>query len=105
MDEHLGYKKYEAKGRNSGNSRNGHSQKLLKTSIGEAEIDIPRDRNAEFSLAVIPKHASIQSDVEEKIIAMYAKGMTTRDINAYMADIYGIDDSAAMVSWITDAVI
>ncbi len=105
MTEHLGYKKYEAKGRNSGNSRNGHSEKLLRTSFGYAPIDVPRDRNAEFAPQIIPKHATTQSDVEEKVIAMYAKGMTTRDINAYMYDIYGIDISASMVSHITDAIL
>lgn len=105
MTEHLGYKRYEGKGKNSGNSRNGHSEKVLRTSFGYAPIDVPRDRNAEFNPQIIPKHATVQNDVEEKIIAMYAKGMTTRDINAYMYDIYGIDVSASMVSGITDAVL
>lgn len=105
MAEHLGYQKYEPKGRGSGNSRNGYSQKSLRTSFGNTPLQIPRDRNAEFSAQIIPKHATIQSDVEEKIIAMYAKGMTTRDINAYMEDIYGIDVSASMVSSITDTIL
>ncbi len=105
MNDHLGYKKYESKGKNSGNSRNGHSEKILRTSFGETSLAIPRDRNAEFSPRIIEKHTTVQSDVEEKIIAMYAKGMTTRDINAYMYDIYGIDVSASMVSSITDAVL
>lgn len=105
MDEHLGYKRYENKGKNSGNSRNGYSEKTLRTSFGHASIDIPRDRNSEFNPHIIPKHTTVQNDVEEKIIAMYAKGMTTRDINAYMYDIYGIDVSASMVSGITDAVL
>jgi len=105
MTEHLGYKKHEAKGRNTGNSRNGHSEKLLRTSFGYTPIDVPRDRNAEFIPQIIPKHVTTQSDVEEKVIAMYAKGMTTRDINAYMYDIYGIDISASMVSHITDLVL
>jgi transposase-like protein len=77
----------------------------LRTSFGYAPIDVPRDRNAEFVPQIIPKHTTTQSDVEEKIIAMYAKGMTTRDINAYMYDIYGIDISASMVSHITDLVL
>lgn len=105
MAEHLGYKKHEAKGRNSGNSRNGHSEKVLRTSFGRAPIQIPRDRNAKFNPQIIPKHDTVQNDVEEKIIAMYAKGMTTRDINAYMDDIYGIDVSPSMVSHITDAIL
>jgi transposase-like protein len=105
MAEHLGYKKHEAKGKNSGNSRNGHSEKLLRTSFGYTPLQIPRDRNSDFEPHIIPKHSTIQGDVEEKVIAMYAKGMTTRDINAYMYDIYGIDISASMVSSITDSVL
>lgn len=105
MAEHLGYSKHEFKGRGSGNNRNGYSEKTLKTSFGNAPIEIPRDRNSTFSPQIIPKYATVQSDVEEKIVSMYAKGMTTRDINAHMADIYGIEISAAMVSSITDKVL
>jgi putative transposase len=105
MTEHLGYGKHDPKGRNSGNSRNGHSEKLLRTSFGYAPLQIPRDRNADFEPQIVPKHATIQNDVEEKVIAMYAKGMTTRDINSYMYDIYGIDISASMVSSITDNIL
>lgn len=105
MTEHLGYEKYEGKGKNSGNSRNGHSSKLLRTSFGNAPIQVPRDRKADFNPQIVPKYATVQNDVEEKIIAMYAKGMTTRDINAYMYDIYGIDISPTMVSSITDTVL
>jgi putative transposase len=104
MTEHLGYEKYQAKAR-TGNSRNGHSKKLLRTSFGNTSLQIPRDRNADFSPQIIPKHETIQSDVEEKIIAMYGKGMTTRDINGYLYDIYGIDVSASMVSTITDLIL
>jgi transposase-like protein len=104
MTEHLGYEKYQGRG-GTGNSRNGHSAKILRTSFCSAPIQIPRDRNAEFSPQIIPKHATIQNDVEEKIIAMYGKGMTTRDINGYLYDIYGIDVSAGMVSTITDLVL
>lgn len=104
MTEHLGYEKYQGKYA-TGNSRNGHSKKLLRTSFGSTSLDIPRDRNAEFSPQIIPKHATIQNDVEEKIIAMYGKGMTTRDINSYLFDIYGIDVSASMVSSITDLIL
>ncbi len=104
MNEHLGYKKYESRGTND-NARNGYSQKKLRTSHGYAPLSIPRDRNAEFTPQIIPKHTTTQPDVEEKIVAMYAKGMTTRDINAYMYEIYGVDVSASMVSSITDAVL
>lgn len=105
MTEHLGYEKHDPRGRLTGNNRNGHSVKTLRTSFGPAPVEIPRDRNGTFDPRAIPKYATVQSDVEEKIIAMYAKGMTTRDINAYMADIYGIEVSATMVSSITDKVL
>jgi transposase-like protein len=105
MTAHLGDAKHDPVGRKSGNNRNGHSQKTLRTSFGPAQIDVPRDRSGTFEPKAVPKYATVQSDVEEKVTAMYAKGMTTRDINAYMADIYGIDISAAMVSSITDKVL
>ena len=105
MSEHLGYEKHEVKGRGSGNSRNGHSTKRLKTSFGQDELKVPRDRGGSFEPVAVKKYESVESDVEEKIISMYAKGMTTRDIHAHMKDLYGIDVSAGMVSTITDKVI
>lgn len=104
MNEHLGYAKHSPKGKNSGNSRNGHSLKNLKTSFGQAEMEIPRDRNGEFNPIIVPKYQTVQNDVEQKIIAMYGKGMTTRDIQGYMNDIYGVDVSPTMISSITDKV-
>jgi len=104
MNEHLGYAKHSPKGKNSGNSRNGHSLKTLKTSFGEAEMDIPRDRNGDFNPIIVPKYQTVQNDVEQKIIAMYGKGMTTRDIQGYMNDIYGVEVSPTMISGITDKV-
>lgn len=105
MENHLGYAKYETSGKNSGNNRNGHSKKKLKTSFGQEELQVPRDRRGSFEPMAVKKYETIESDVEEKIIAMYAKGLTTRDIHGYMKDIYGIDVSADMVSGITDKVI
>jgi transposase-like protein len=102
---HLGYEKHASAGRNSGNSRNGYSKKKLKTSFGTEELNIPRDRSGDFEPLAVRKYETIESDVEEKIIAMYAKGMTTRDIHAYMADIYGVEVSAGMISTITDKVL
>lgn len=104
MNNHLGYEKYSPEGRNSGNSRNGFSEKMLKTSEGNMPLNIPRDRNGEFEPIAIPKYQTLPKDMEQKIIAMYAKGLTTRDINAYMYDIYGVDVSASLVSQITDNV-
>lgn len=104
MTEHIGYEKYDPKGRNSGNSRNGHSEKTLKTSFGPATLEIPRDRNGSFEPVAVRKYETIDNDVEQRIISMYAKGLTTRDIQSHMQEIYGIDVSPAMVSTITDKV-
>jgi len=105
MDAHLGYGKYDPKGKNSGNSRNGFSPKTLKTSFGQETLKVPRDRQSSFEPVAVKKYETVESDVEEKIIAMYAKGLTTRDISHYMQDIYGIEVSAQMISSITDKVL
>ncbi len=105
MAVHLGYDKHDNAGKLSGNSRNGYSSKTIKNDFGEQRISIPRDRNSEFEPIAVKKHESTQSDVEEKIIAMYGKGLSTRDINGYMYDIYGINVSSDMVSAITDKVV
>ena len=104
MSEHLGYVKHSVDGNNSGNSRNGYSTKTLKTSMGETEIKIPRDRNGDFEPHIIKKYEKNASEIENQVIAMYAKGMSTRDIEAHMRDIYGIEISADLVSKITDKV-
>lgn len=104
MTDHLGYEKNDVTGNNSGNSRNGYSSKSIKTSLGETELDIPRDRNGKFEPRIIKKYEKNASEIEEQIIAMYAKGMSTRDIEAHMKDIYGIDVSADLVSKITDKI-
>lgn len=105
MQEHLGYNKYEAKGRNSGNNRNGYSSKKLEGTFGEAAINIPRDRNSEFEPEIIRKYATVDNDLEERIISLYGKGMTTRDIEAHIKDLYGADISSGMISNITDKVL
>lgn len=105
LENHLGYKKYDVAGKNSGNSRNGHSTKHLATSFGEETLDVPRDRNGTYEPIAVKKYETVESDVEEKIVSMYAKGMTTRDINDHMKDIYGVDVSATMISTITDKVL
>ena len=104
MSEHLGYDKHSVSGNNTGNSRNGYSSKTLKTSMGETEIKVPRDRNGDFEPQIIKKYEKNASEIEQQIIAMYAKGMSTRDIEAHMRDIYGIEISADLVSKITDKV-
>jgi transposase-like protein len=105
MEEHLGYKKHSVEGINTGNSRNGYSKKTIKTRLGETVIDLPRDRNGEFEPRIVRKYETTSSQLEEQIIAMYAKGMSTRDIEEHMRDIYGIDVSPTMVSKITDKIL
>lgn len=104
MNEHLGYEKYSSNGINSGNSRNGKSPKSVKSSFGEMDINTPRDRNGEFSPVIVKKRQTDISSFDEKIISMYGKGMTTRDIQDHIRDIYGADISPTTVSNITDKV-
>jgi transposase-like protein len=105
MDEHLGYVKHDPSGDYSGNSRNGYSKKTVQTQMGKTEIKIPRDRNGEFEPQIIKKYETTANEVEDQIIAMYAKGMSTRDIEDHMRDIYGIEVSAALVSKVTDKIL
>lgn len=105
MDNHLGYQKHSPIGDKSGNSRNGYSEKTLKTGFGPSTIQVPRDRSGDFEPQAVKKYQTTTSDIEERIISMYAKGMTTRDINDHMRQIYGVDVSAGMVSSITDKVL
>jgi len=105
MENHLGYPKHQPGPEKRNNARNGHSKKNLKTNFGTGELAVPRDRQGEFEPIAVKKYETVESDVEEKIISMYAKGMTTRDINGHMADLYGVDISPTMVSNITDKVL
>jgi transposase-like protein len=104
LTEHLGYEPYEAKGRNSGNSRNGHYAKKMRTSDGDTTIEVPRDRNGDFEPQILKKYVSNTNELEEKIIGMYAKGMSVRDIQDTLAELYGIDVSPTTISAITDKV-
>ena len=104
LSEHLGYEPYEAKGRNSGNNRNGRYAKKVRTSSGDTTIQVPRDRNGEFEPQIVKKHAANTNELEEKIIGMYAKGLSTRDIQETLEDLYGVDVSAATVSQVTEKV-
>lgn len=105
MDNHLGYEKHAPAGDHSGNSRNGYSPKTLQTQMGKSEIKVPRDRNGEFEPQIIKKYETTANELEEQIIAMYAKGMSTRDIEDHMRDIYGVEVSATMVSKVTDKIL
>ena len=106
MDEQLGYERYDVQGKETDDSRNGHSKKTLRTSFGDTTIQVPRDRKGEFEPAILRKNqTSISQDVEAKIISMYAKGMSTTDIGDHIRDIYGIEVSESTVSRITDKVL
>ena len=103
LDDELGYSKYDYKNKDTDDSRNGHSSKTLRTSFGDVEVSVPRDWKGEFEPKVLKKNqTSISQDIEEKILSMYAKGMTTSDIEAHIRDIYGVEVSNTTVSRITD---
>lgn len=104
FEEHMGYEKYDQKSVKN-NYRNGSSKKTVKTSQGTVNLDVPRDRNGKFEPVVVEKHTRDISDVDNKIINLYARGMSTRDISESINDIYGIDVSASMISKITDKII
>ena len=105
FDQHIGYDKYEQTEKEKSNYRNGSGQKTLKSTYGEIPIDVPRDRNGEFEPKVVPKRKRDISEIEGKIIAMYARGMSTRQISEQINDIYGFEVSADMVSSITDKIL
>ena len=106
LSEELGYSKYDYKNKETDNSRNGHSTKTLRTSFGKVDVSVPRDRKGEFEPQLLKKNqTSISQDVEEKILPMYAKGMTTGDIESHIRDIYGLEVSDTTVSRITDKIL
>lgn len=105
MDDHLGYEKYEIIGQNSGNSRNGKSSKTVQSSYGPVELTVPRDRNSDFEPQVIKKRQRNISSFDDKIISMYAKGMSTRDIQAHVQEIYGAEISPTTISNITEKIV
>ena len=105
LSEYLGYEKYSSLGKNSGNSRNGKSRKRLKNDNGEIELSIPRDRKGEFEPIIVKKYEKTIGPIEDKIISMYSKGMTTRDIQSHITELYGLDISPTLVSNITEKII
>lgn len=106
LDEELGYSRYDYRNKDTDNSRNGHSKKTMHTSYGDMELDIPRDRKGEFEPQIIKKYQNtVTQDMEEKIISMYAKGMTTADIESHMRELYDIDISDSTISRITDKIL
>ena len=101
----LGYEKVDSLNKHTENRRNGYSKKTVKSQFGNIDLDIPRDRDSNYNPKVIPKHTRDISALEEKIISLYARGMSTRDIHDQIKDLYGIEISAEYVSHITDVVI
>ena len=105
MDHHLGYKKNDPSGNNTGNSRNGKGRKKVRSVHGEIDLDVPRDRNGQFDPQLVRKGEKQLNGFDDRIISLYARGMTTRDIQAHFLDAYGVEVSATFISQVTNAVL
>lgn len=105
MDDKLGYTKYDYRNKDTDDSRNGYSKKTVVSSLGEIDLDIPRDRKGEFEPQAVKKNQTDISNIEDQVLSMYAKGMTTRDISTHLRDVYGVDASAEMISHMTDRIL
>jgi putative transposase len=103
LTHHQGYEKHDSKGNNTGNSRNGTTPKILKGKRGQVEIEVPRDRNGEFEPQLVKKNQTRFDGLDEKIISLYARGMTTREIQGHLEEIYGVEVSPSLISNVTDA--
>ena len=102
LDEELGYSRYDYAGKNTTNSRNGFSKKTVTSSMGNIPLDIPHDRKVEFEPQIVQKNQTDISNIEDQVLSMYAKGMTTRDISNHLQTVYGVEASAEMISRMTD---
>lgn len=105
MDVTLGYSRNEPSMKNTDNSRNGYTKKTVRSELGPLEIDVPRDRKGEFVPKIVPKYKRDISGIEEKVISLYARGMSTRDIHEQIKELYGVEISAEMVSKITERIV
>jgi putative transposase len=105
MTDHLGYEAGDPAGRGTGNSRNGRTTKKVGTRVGEIDVSIPRDRNSSFAPQIVPKHARRIGNIPDMILSLYSRGMSTRDIEAHLLEIYGIHASRELISNITDVVV
>ena len=104
MDTHLGYDRYEISEKSTDNSRNGYSKKIVKSELGNVELNMPRDRKGEFKPQIVPKHKRNITGLDEKILSLYAKGMTTTDIKDQIRELYDVEISAETVSNITSRI-
>mgnify|MGYP002564917068 CR=1 FL=1 len=104
MDDHLGYSKYDYKNKETDDSRNGYSPKTVTSSMGTIDLDIPRDRKGEFEPQIVKKNQTDISNIEDQVLSMYAKGMTTGDIEAHLKELYDLDISDSTISRITDKI-
>jgi len=105
LDEELGYSKYDHSRKETDNNRNGYSKKTVTSSMGGIDLDIPRDRNGEFEPQAVKKHQTDISNIEDQVLSMYAKGMTTRDISEHLLSVYGVEASSTMISKMTDKIL
>lgn len=105
LTHHLGYEKHSPEGKNSGNSRNGKSKKTLKGDFGSLPIDVPRDRDSSFEPKIVPKGQTRFAGFDDKILSLYARGMTVREIQSHLEEIYQVEVSPSLISQVTDAVI
>jgi len=105
MTNHLGYMKHDVEGHNSGNSRNGKTKKTIKTSNGTLEIEVPRDRKSEFEPILVEKRQSHLKGLDDQVLSLYARGMTVRDIQSHLSELYGTEISRDLISTMTDAVL
>ena len=105
MTEHLGYKHRAPEGKGTGNSRNGKTKKSVKTDAGEIDIEVPRDRAGDFDPQLVKKRQRRLPGFDDKVIALYARGMTTREIQSGLQELYGVEVSPSLISTVTDSVL
>lgn len=105
LDDELGYQKHDYANKDTDNSRNGHSSKTIRSKFGDFETKVPRDRKGEFEPQIVKKNQTELGGIEQQIIAMYAKGMSNRDIEEFLKDLYGVEASASLISRITDRIL
>jgi len=105
LEDELGYSKYDHARKETDNNRNGYSKKTVTSSMGGIDLDIPRDRNGEFEPQVVKKHQTDILSIEDQVLSMYAKGMTTKDISDNLLSVYGVEASSTMISKMTDKIL